>query len=216
MKIYGTIVQRLGCLLVAQKMRFRLPLVPPFKENMKAIPEYPEYFITENGEVYSTKVNRNLSIQLNTSGYPFFTIQDGGKSKHLLLHRVLARVYKNLPSLDSDLEVDHDDRNKLNFTLNNLIVRTKAEHIEKTIEERGLVIGGNSCPTCGKRIKSTAKTCREHQPKANPEITSEQIEYWVSNHSWLRASKELGLSDVGLRKRYKSLTGKDPKSIQKQ
>ncbi|MFP9058711.1 hypothetical protein, partial [Enterococcus faecalis] len=67
-------------------------------------------------------------------------------------------------------------------------------------------------------ISSRATHCKSCTPKGitiNPDITVEQIEYWVSKYSWIRASKELGLSDTGLRKRYKSLTGKDPKSIKK-
>ncbi|EJO9576569.1 HNH endonuclease [Salmonella enterica] len=179
---------------------------------MKEIPEHPEYLISETGEVFSTKVNRMLSIQINTSGYPFFTVQYNGKSKHLLLHRVLARVYKDLPSLDSELEVDHNDTNKLNFALNNLIVRSKAEHILKTIEERGLNTDKNYCPVCGKEIAKRATFCKQHCQ--NPqEITVDQIEYWVLNYSWSRAAKELGMSDNGLRKRYTRLTGKSHKDI---
>ncbi|WJZ69733.1 H-N-H endonuclease F-TflII [Citrobacter phage YZU-L1] len=179
---------------------------------MKEIPEYPEYLISETGEVFSTKVNRILSIQINTSGYPFFTVQHNGKSKHLLLHRVLARVYKDLPSLSSDLEVDHDDTNKLNFSLENLIVRSKADHILKTIEERGLSSDKNFCPICNKEIAKRASYCKQHCQ--NPqEITVEQIEYWVKNYSWSRASRELGMSDNGLRKRYTRLAGKSYKDI---
>lgn len=179
------------------------------------IPEYPEYLISRSGEVYSTKVNRTLAIQINTSGYPFFALFVAGRQKFLLLHRTLARVYGDLPSLDSELEVDHDDRDKLNFSLDNLIVRSPSDHRIKTTVERGQTVGGNKCPECGKQIQSKNSFCKDHVPKPFPNITSEAIEYWVSNFSWVRASKELGLSDNGLRKRYKSLTGKDPKSIKK-
>lgn len=51
------------------------------------------------------------------------------------------------------------------------------------------------------------------QPLVNNAITVKDIEYWVINFSWTRASKELGLSDNGLRKRYTKLTGKSPKEI---
>lgn len=184
-------------------------------EGFTPIPEYPEYLISRSGEVYSTKVNRTLAVQINTSGYPFFAMFVGGKQKFLLLHRTLARVYGDLPSLDSELEVDHDDRNKLNFSLGNLIVRESSNHREKTTIERGQKVGGNRCPECGKRIQSKNLFCKDHTPRPFPSISAESIEYWVSRFSWVRASKELGLSDNGLRKRYKSLTGKDPKSIEK-
>lgn len=180
----------------------------------KEIPEYPNYLISPQGEVYSLISNRLLSISTNTTGYKYFRVENG--TKNLLLSRVLARVYKDLPSLDSKLEVDHDDRDKNNNDLDNLIVRTKEEHIAKTVLERGFIIQTESfCSSCGVKITKGAQYCREHYKTVKSDITVEQIEYWVKNYSWVRASKELGLSDNGLRKRYKALTGKDPKNIKK-
>lgn len=73
-----------------------------------------------------------------------------------------------------------------------------------------------SCPTCGKLLenKNTTGYCIKHRPVLK-EIDVKDIEYWVSNFSWTRAAKELGMSDNGLRKRYKNITGLDPKSILK-
>lgn len=184
-------------------------------ENFKVIPEYPKYLISPYGEVYSTKSNKLLTHHLGSAGYPFVTFYEHGKNVSIVLHRLLARVFKDLPSLESELEVDHKDRNKLNFSLDNLVVMTKEDHRIKTTVERGHTIGGNKCPYCNKQINSSSKTCFDCKPKSSPDITAEQIEYWVINYSWVKASKELGLSDNGLRKRYKSLTGKDPKSIKK-
>lgn len=184
---------------------------------MKEIPEYPAYLITEDGRLFSTKSNRFLKTFTNSAGYLYFTIRHENKNKNLLTHRVLARVYKDLPSLDSELEVDHDDCDKLNNALDNLIVRTKQEHIIKTCIERGnrnpkSII----CMDCGVKISHQAIRCRGCSDKERhnkPAITAEQIEYWVCNYSWVRAGKELGYSDNGLRKKYKALTGKDPKNI---
>ncbi|MFP9167075.1 hypothetical protein ACLI1Y_17120, partial [Enterococcus faecalis] len=79
---------------------------------------------------------------------------------------------------------------------------TKQDHRIKTTVERGHTIGGNKCPYCNKQINSSSKTCFDCKPKSSPDITAEQIEYWVINYSWVKASKELVLSDNGLRKRY--------------
>lgn len=60
----------------------------------------------------------------------------------------------------------------------------------------------------------SGKKCSEITVKPEKiEISAEEIEYWVLNFSWTRASKELGLSDNGLRKRYTKLTGLNPKTI---
>ena len=184
-------------------------------EGFTVIPEFPEYLITESGKVFSTKSNRLLTHQINSSGYPYVTFTYKYKRHSFLVHRLLARVFKDLPSLDSDLEVDHDNRNKLDFSLGNLIVRSSVEHRTKTTEERGHLLGGSRCRTCDVPIGSGRSYCLTHYKETLPhqEITPEDIEYWVLNFSWTRAAKELGLSDNGLRKRYKSLTGKDPKTI---
>lgn len=183
------------------------------------IPEYPEYLVSEQGEIYSTITNRYLKPTINGKGYYHFAVRvERGVYKWLLLHRVISRVWGDLPSLDSDLEVDHDDTNKLNNSSSNLVVRTKQEHYDKTTLERGKAIGGNKCITCGTRIHSGREYCIQCSPAKqvkNPDITAEQIEYWVKNYSWIRAAKELNLSDTGLRKRYTKLTGKSPKEIKK-
>lgn len=192
-------------------------------EDFIPIPEYPQYLIPRDGRLYSTKTNKLLTLFLNNRNYPYYSLCIDGKTKNLLVSRILAYVFKDLPSLDSDLEVDHNDGNTLNFELSNLIVRTTQEHITKTLEQRGLRKTRESfCAICSKKLDITNSSglCNIHYQESlrntgvkNPEITSEQIEYWVKNFSWVRAAKELGYSDNGLRKRYRSLTGKDPKSI---
>ena len=188
----------------------------------KTIPGWELYEISELGEVYSHRVGRLLAPQLNTADYWFITLTDDyGNLKRFLIHRLLAFVFKDLPSLDSELEVDHNDGNKGNNSLPNLIVRTKEDHRKKTLEARGHMVytKQDGICVCGNKKERRATLCEvcfnTNRPKVNPTITAEQIEYWVSNFSWVRAGKELGLSDNGLRKRYKSLTGKDPKTIKK-
>ncbi len=179
------------------------------------IPEYPEYSINTLGQVLSSKSGNILIHHTNSSGYLYVSLWIDGRNKNLLVHRLLARVFKDLPSLDSDLEVDHKDRNKTNIELNNLVVLTKEEHNLKTLKDLGYISKlDRCCEVCGVQISKNATLCREHSnPTKNPQITIEEIEYWVRNYSWVRAGKELGLSDNGLRKRYKSLSGKDPKNI---
>lgn len=188
-------------------------------KGFKPIPEHPEYLVSDTGKVFSTISNKYLKPTLNGSGYYHFAVRiETNKYKWLLLHRVLCRVFGNLPSLDSEMEVDHNDTNKLNLEISNLIARDKQNHYDKTTLERGKVIGGTRCIVCDTRIHSSREYCIECSPAKrvkSPEITAELIEYWVSTYSWTRAAKELNLSDNGLRKRYTKLTGKSPKEIKK-
>lgn len=183
------------------------------------IPGWEEYEISKEGLVYSHKVGRLLTNSINTNGYYFITLTDSfSRQKRYLIHRLLAFVYLNLPDLESELEVDHNDGDKQNNTLSNLIVRTREEHLCKTLKSRGFsrITREDTTCSCGKVKSKDALTCLDcytNNIKVNKEITIEQIEYWVINFSWVRAGKELGLSDNGLRKRYKTLSGKDPKSL---
>ena len=189
---------------------------------MKTIPEFPNYKITEEGLVWSEYLKGFLSPYDNGKGYLCVKLHKDGVQYTYALHRLLARVYKELPSLDSDMEVDHKDRNRQNISLENLQVLTKEQHLLKTLSDRNHKLSGieksTICPTCLGHKDPFAKQCRSCANNSQIKditISAEQIEYWVSNYSWTRAGKELGYSDNGLRKRYKSLTGKDPKSIKR-
>lgn len=184
-------------------------------EEFTPIPGFEDYLINRKGEVFSKKVNRLLTPQKNQNGYSFIRLHKDKKQYSFLVHRLLAFVYLNLESLGSELEVDHKDSNINNNSIDNLQVLTKEEHLIKTHGEwrrqktRKCSCGNNLSEfnTSGNCI-----TCINRQ-KLNDGVTAELIEYWVINYSWVRASKELGLSDNGLRKRYTRLTGKSHKNI---
>ena len=183
--------------------------------NFEEIPGFSNYLINANGEIWSKHVNRLIKSHRSTTYQSIKLVSDFGISTNVLIHRLLAFVFLDLPALDSDLEVDHRDRDTNNYSLSNLQILTKEEHLAKTLHEKGVSSRPNKhCTSCGKPISKTAigsrcKSCNVD----NPEITAEQIQYWVVNFSWTRAAAELGLSDNGLRKRFTKLTGLKPKDI---
>lgn len=182
------------------------------------VPCFPEYLVSEDGRVYSLKTKRLLTPYSNGRKYLIVCFTYNTVRYQKLLSRVVASAWLGLELDDLTKEVDHKDMNTLNNHKDNLQVLSVAEHQYKTIKDRKQTpCTGTSICGCGNPKEKRVATCRNcfNQAKTltNPEITQEQIEYWVTNFSWVRASKELGLSDNGLRKRYKKLTGKDPKSI---
>lgn len=179
--------------------------------NFKEIPGFTNYLIDADGNVYSKHVNRVIKSHVNSSGYYTIKLVENGVSRNLLLHRLLAFVFLDLPSLDSELEVDHKDTNKLNFHLDNLQVLTPDEHIVKTYKDNGYSIRPKCL--CGKILNKGSKQCASCRDESQNTISIEEIEFWVTNFSWTRASKELGLSDNGLRKRYTKLTGLPAKTL---
>ena len=157
-----------------------------------------------------------------TLGYKYFIDYNcplsGGNSGRVYLHRYVVSQYLG-EWITSDEVVHHIDGDKLNNSIDNLELLSSSEHARLHMS----TLTDKLCDCCGvlyRPKKSNQKFCSKNCVSAsridpNLNITKEAIEYWVSNFSWLRASKELGLSDNGLRKRYKLLTGLDPKTIKR-
>lgn len=192
--------------------------------DFKPIPEHPAYLIAKDGRVWSTKSNKLLSSYITNEGYRRVGFTENNVVKQYLLHRLLARVYLSLPSLDSELEVDHKDSNRLNNALENLNVLTKLEHCKKSALDRGFTVHNHEplCVSCNSvlvnieatRCLACYKSSRFERTK---DITEKEIETAVSSTgSWVKAAKIFGLSDNGLRKVYVRITGKDPKLLKKQ
>lgn len=179
---------------------------------MRNIKGYSNYLISEDGEIYSMFSNRLLKPVTNTGGYLQVQLKsDLGVSKRLLVHRLVAFVYLNLPSLDSDLEVDHKDNNKLNCKSVNLQVMTDKDHNIKTMLDKGCNLTQNFCLDCGLKIKRTYTRCRKCKDLIKIDLS--ELEMKVLESSWSKAAKHFNVSDNGLRKIYKRLSGKDPKTL---
>lgn len=80
--------------------------------------DYYGYQISNKGRVKSTFKNIIKSQQIINSGYYSVTFSVNGKSKGLLVHRLVAKAFidnpNNLP------EINHIDENKLNNAVENL------------------------------------------------------------------------------------------------
>lgn len=87
---------------------------------MKELKDFPGYFITEDGKVYSTKYNKLKELKLfkNTKGYYMISLFNNGKKIHKLVHRLVAETY--IPNPDNLPEVNHKDENKTNNHASNL------------------------------------------------------------------------------------------------
>lgn len=79
----------------------------------KQIADYPNYEVSNEGEVRNSKTNRILKNQLR-NGYAMITLN--GKSVNI--HRLVAMAF--IPLVEDKLLVDHIDRNKLNNNVTNL------------------------------------------------------------------------------------------------
>ena len=97
---------------------------------MKQIKEYPNYSVTSDGRVISTKriagrsgkgistKHNELVIMHNQTGYCMVNLIANKKSKTRYVHRLVAQAY--LPNPDNLPQVNHIDGNKDNNDVSNL------------------------------------------------------------------------------------------------
>lgn len=108
---------------------------------MKEVKDFPGYFVTEDGKVYTSKRNqfREMSQPINRK-YHSVNLSNQGKVKHCFVHRLIAEAFIHNP--ENKGFVNHKDGNKLNNNVENLEWVTFAENIQHSFEtglNKGLV-----------------------------------------------------------------------------
>ena len=101
---------------------------------MKKIEGYNDYYVTDEGDVYSYKytVRRKLKPRANTRGYLYVNLCKKGKYKSKSLHRLVAEAFLNN---ENELpQVNHIDGNKLNNNITNLEWCSASSNIKHAFE----------------------------------------------------------------------------------
>lgn len=107
-----------------------------FLTNHGNIPDYPDYYITSCGRVWSFKRNKFLSPKNNGKGYLFVTLYNENGKKNFYLHRLVAEVYLSNP--ENKPQINHIDACKENNCVNNLEFVTHLENM-KHAHDTGLL-----------------------------------------------------------------------------
>ena len=96
------------------------------------IPGFTSYVMNVDGDIISTVTGRRMSIHVANTGYPSVRLnRDDGASIVCLLHRLKAFTFLDWDVDVLDLEVDHDDGNRLNHDVSNLIWVTRSTNMLK-------------------------------------------------------------------------------------
>ena len=93
------------------------------------IPGYSEYFVSIDGQIYSTKTKKIMKQMENESGHLYVYLYDGrGNNKKVFVHRALLRGFVGDPQ--ENQECRHLDGNPKNNKLSNLSWGTRQQNID--------------------------------------------------------------------------------------
>lgn len=116
-------------------------------ENAQTIPGWPEYKITEFGDVYrvagatGAKVGRKLKWTLMNNGYAKVALCKNSCKHEYLVHRLVAMTFIGNPT---GKDVCHYDGNKLNNNLLNLRIDSRYGNMQDQIR-MGKTPRGEKC-----------------------------------------------------------------------
>ena len=102
-------------------------------EEFKQIEEFPDYFISNQGRLYSTKTNRFIGNVNKKTGYKSATLSRGRKSDTLYIHHLVMKYFGE-PKPQPDFEIDHKDKNKLDNDVENLRWLSHEENLKNRNE----------------------------------------------------------------------------------
>lgn len=108
------------------------------------ITEFPEYYITDDGRVFSDKTNKYKAAKrvtelrgfINKGGYKYVDFVDGSNHKRFGVHQLVAQYF--CEGYFEGAVVDHIDANKLNNNYYNLQWVSQKDNIIKSYKDSGV------------------------------------------------------------------------------
>ena len=95
---------------------------------MKQIPHFPDYYATKDGQIWSAKSNRFLSLKSKSKGYTKCNLYgEDGKVKNVRVHRVIWQAFNG--DIPDNYEVNHKNEIRDDNRLENLELLTHRENL---------------------------------------------------------------------------------------
>lgn len=101
-------------------------------KDWRDIPDLPNYQINQFGEIRNRHTGHIKSQRVDKrTGYLKVHLYKNGKDHNRSVHQLLGEVFLNKPK---GLDINHNDGNKLNNKLSNLVPATRSENIQHAYE----------------------------------------------------------------------------------
>jgi len=98
------------------------------------IGNYLGHYVYENGIIISSN-GKQISENINDKGYPQVSLFYNGKNYSRRVHRILAELF--IPNPENKPQVNHKDRNRANYDLENLEWSTAKENVIHSVINGG-------------------------------------------------------------------------------
>lgn len=115
-------------------------------EKFLQIKNYPDYYISNYGRVYSIKRNKILKPFINNCGYCLITLYNEYGFKKITIHSLVA---ENFLEKKEGCEINHKDENKLNNKVDNLEWLTHKENSQYSLGKKIITDKGEIFPSIG-------------------------------------------------------------------
>ena len=126
-------------------------------EDWKAINGYPDYAISNNGQVKSLRYNRLLKPSMSSNLYLYINLVIEKRKKTSAIHRLVIEHFGTIKPNPNSV-VDHKDRNKKNNHISNLEWVTIKENTLRGYGNQDKKITVKELRQQGMTIKKIAET----------------------------------------------------------
>lgn len=99
------------------------------EQNVKVIKDFPRYYVTRNGKIYSTSAQKFLALKLDGNGYQMIMLYNNNKVRNASVHRIVAELFVENPDPMNKTDVNHKNKIKSDNRSENLEWVTKSENM---------------------------------------------------------------------------------------
>lgn len=113
-------------------------MMPTFSyglSEVRPVDGFPDYYITNDGAVYSKKFNKTRKLKPSIVAYGYYGVIlcQNGKTYSKRVHRLVAEAF--IPKVKKKSQVNHKNGNKLDNSIENLEWCTPKENIHHAFNE---------------------------------------------------------------------------------